>query len=69
MKASDKVFIRGLAVGAAYIARNHGEPQYAKWIVEDNGYDLEKLVEAGVDQYDITAIYPIMKRKRRKKQS
>lgn len=53
-------FTRGFAIACANLAREHGEDQLAEYLLENAGYKLADLKEAGVESYDLRVLRPLM---------
>lgn len=60
MTQSERGLIHGLAIAAAYMARQRDEPTYAGEIITEQGYSWADLKRAGVDEYDLEALRPIL---------
>lgn len=57
MSDSEKEFIQGFACACASVARWHGMPSVALDVMKGGGFDRQKFEAAGVDVYDLTALF------------
>ena len=64
MDTFERGLIHGLAIAAAYMARQRDEPTYATEIITEQGYGWSDLKRAKVDDYDLEVLRPLLCRNR-----